>query len=54
MLKTWTDKKENSKGEYSLIEGIRLFILREKALYANLNLLNIKNEIYEGYYWAPE
>lgn len=28
--------------------------MREKSIYSNMNLLNIKNEIYDGYYWCPE
>lgn len=52
MLKEWTEPK--GKGQYSWIEELSLFMTREKALYTNMNLLNIKNEIYDGYYWCPE
>lgn len=52
MLKLWTEPR--GKTESSWIEELRLFILREKSLYTNMNLLNIKNEIFDGYYWCPE
>lgn len=52
MLKEWTEPR--GKSGSSWIEDLRLFILREKAIYTNMNLLNIKAEIFEGYYWSPE
>lgn len=52
MLKEWTASR--GKDTVSWVEELRLFVLREKALYTNMNLLNIKNEIFDGFYWCPE
>lgn len=38
---------------WSMIESLRLFILREKAIYHNLNMLKLQNTIYHGNCWCP-
>jgi hypothetical protein len=52
MCREWIEPR--GKSGSSWIEDLRLFVLREKAIYTNMNLLNIKNEIFEGYYWSPD
>lgn len=39
--------------QYSLVEEYRLFILKEKAIYHNLNMLRVQGNIYQGNFWAP-
>jgi len=39
---------------YSLIEETRLFVLKEKALYHNLNTLKNKTNLYQGSCWCPQ
>jgi len=39
---------------YSLIEDIKLFILKEKSIYHNLNTLKAKNALYQGNCWCPK
>ena len=38
---------------WSLIEDYRLFVLKEKAIYHNLNMLKLQNTIYHGNCWCP-
>lgn len=37
----------------SYVEELRLFLLKEKAIYHNLNLLRLQATYYEGFLWAP-
>jgi V-type H+-transporting ATPase subunit a len=37
----------------SYIEEVRLFILKEKAIYHNLNKLKLQNSIFHGNCWCP-
>ncbi|EGR31162.1 v-type ATPase 116kda subunit family protein, putative [Ichthyophthirius multifiliis] len=39
---------------YSYIEELRLFVLKEKLLYHNFNLLTQKYTIFSGYFWCPK
>jgi V-type H+-transporting ATPase subunit a len=38
---------------YSLIEDLRLFLLKEKAVYHNLNTLKTDKALYQGSCWCP-
>lgn len=38
---------------WSMIEGFRLFVLKEKTIYHNLNMLKLQNTIYHGNCWCP-
>jgi vacuolar-type H+-ATPase subunit I/STV1 len=45
------------RNEYSvcsLIEEVRLFILKEKCIYHHMNHLRIENNIFIGNVWIPE
>ena len=33
---------------------MRLYILKEKYLYVNLNYLTMRGSIFTGYFWLPE
>lgn len=37
----------------SLLEMSKLIMLREKAIYHNLNCLHLKHSIYTGFFWCP-
>lgn len=41
-------------GEYSLIEIYKWFILKEKAIYMELNKLKSSEKILMGLCWCPE
>lgn len=43
----------NESYTYSHIEGLRLFILKEKALYHNLNMLQPQAALVRGNCWCP-
>jgi len=38
---------------WSMIENLRLYILKEKTIYHNLNMLKLQNTIYHGNCWCP-
>ncbi|CAD8080250.1 unnamed protein product [Paramecium sonneborni] len=38
----------------SYFEYLRLYILREKYLYVNLNYLTMRGSIFTGYFWLPD
>jgi len=38
---------------YSLVEDVRLFLLKEKAVYHNLNTLKTDKALYQGNCWCP-
>jgi V-type H+-transporting ATPase subunit a len=40
-------------GSCSVIEEYRLFVLKEKAIYHNLNMFQLKNHIFYGNCWLP-
>ncbi|CAG9329402.1 unnamed protein product [Blepharisma stoltei] len=44
----------NSETDCSYIEEQRLFVLKEKAIYHNLNMFNLKNNIFCGNCWCPK
>mmetsp|Transcript_10775 Transcript_10775/g.16944 ORF Transcript_10775/g.16944 Transcript_10775/m.16944 type:complete len:82 (-) Transcript_10775:1385-1630(-) len=52
MLEYFIDAKF-SDGNCSCIEELRLFVLKEKTIYHNMNLLLQKNSSYVGYCWIP-
>jgi len=35
-----------------LIEELKLLLAKEKAIYTNMNLLNINNNVFYGYAWV--
>lgn len=41
-------------GEISYIEELRLFLVKEKSIYTNMNLLTVKSSVLGGYFWCPE
>jgi len=51
---TYFSKPRTQTISYSLIEENRLFVLKEKAIYHNLNTLKIKTTLYQGSCWCPE
>mmetsp|Transcript_20061 Transcript_20061/g.17156 ORF Transcript_20061/g.17156 Transcript_20061/m.17156 type:complete len:82 (+) Transcript_20061:964-1209(+) len=52
ILDSFSQPREANR-EYSLIEEYRLFVLKEKAIYHNLNMLKLSGNIYHGNFWAP-
>ena len=40
------------KNQCSLIEELKLLLAKEKAIYTNMNLLNISNNVFYGYAWV--
>jgi len=51
LVKEWCIEGESGG---SFIEELKIFIVKEREIYTNLNLLNIKNEIFDGQYWCSE
>ncbi|CAG9314003.1 unnamed protein product [Blepharisma stoltei] len=45
---------KHSENPCSLIEEQRLFIIKEKAIYHNLNMFTIQNNIFYGNCWCPK
>ena len=43
-----------SGGGWSRIEDYRLFLVKEKAVYHNLNMLELQNTVFHGACWCPE
>jgi len=41
-------------GNCSKLEEYRLFLLKEKTIFHNLNMLQMKNTIYTGRCWIPK
>lgn len=39
---------------FSYVEELRLFVAKEKCIYANMNLLTVKSSVLGGYFWCPE
>lgn len=52
-LLNYFSEPRNYNANYSLIEDFKLFLLKEKTIYHNLNTLKTKNALYQGYCWCP-
>nr|CAI43262.1 V-ATPase a subunit 6_2 isotype of the V0 sector [Paramecium tetraurelia] len=46
--------KEQNGCNCSYFEQLRLYVLKEKYLYVNLNYLMMQGSIFTGYFWLPE
>lgn len=52
VLDTFANPRHPSE-TWSMIESFRLFVLKEKAIYHNLNMLKPQNTVFYGNLWCP-
>lgn len=52
ILDEWVQPRIGERTSY--IEELRLFIVKEKYIYTNMNMLKIKSTVFGGYFWCPE
>lgn len=53
VLQTFSDFR-NQYSNCSLIEELRLYILKEKCIYQNMNHLRLENNVFIGNVWIPQ
>lgn len=53
MLLPFSEVGFQKKGNCSYLEEIKLFVLKEKTIYHNMNLLKLQSNIYSGFCWLP-
>jgi V-type H+-transporting ATPase subunit a len=53
LLKSFTDPRDGEMGDISYLEEIRLYVLKEKSIYHNLNSLKLQDQLYYGAVWCP-
>ncbi|KAL4468898.1 hypothetical protein ABPG72_009168 [Tetrahymena utriculariae] len=52
ILDEWIQPRIGNQCSY--IEELRLYVVKEKYIYTNMNMLTVKSTVFGGYFWCPE